>query len=79
MMNEQLITFGFKLQTCPFTSCDCWTYESYHVPHLDQIGDRFVFYPETKTIRDFKLLLPPKTVNNFTDINNYIKHSKYFD
>lgn len=30
-------------------------------------------------IRDFKLMLPPKIANNFTDIENYIKHSKYFD
>lgn len=78
-MNKQLIDFGFEFQKCPFLGCDCWVYETYQVPHIDVIGDRFVYYPETKMIRDFKLMLPPKIVNNFTNIKKYIKHSKYFD
>ncbi len=78
-MNKQLIDFGFELIKCPFTGRDCWVYETYRVLHMDQIGDRFAYYPETKMIRDFKLMLPPKIVNNFTDIKNYVKHSKYYD
>ena len=78
-MRNKLTKFGFEQKICPFTGRNCYVYDSFNVPHIDLITDRFVFYSDTNEMQDFKLLLPPKIVNNIADVKRFIKYATYFD